>query len=72
MSTIKEVASAFLMGKRVAVTGVSRKAEGHGSNIVYQRLRDRGYEVVAVNPHAETVEGDPAYATLGSIPRHVS
>ncbi len=68
MTTIKDAATEFLAAKRVAVTGVSRKAEGHGGNVVYQRLRDRGYEVFAVNPNAETVEGDRAYPTLASIP----
>jgi hypothetical protein len=38
---------------RVAVTGVSRTPNGHGGNIEYQRLRDRGYEVYAVNPNAD-------------------
>jgi len=68
MVTIKEAATEFLATKRVAVTGVSRKPEGHGSNVVYKRLRDRGYEVFAVNPNAETVEGDAAYPDLKSIP----
>lgn len=68
MVTIKEAASEFLATKRVAVTGVSRTAKGHGSNVVYQRLRKRGYEVFAVNPNAETVEGDRAYRDLTSIP----
>jgi predicted CoA-binding protein len=35
---------------------------------VYQRLRDRGYEVFAVNPNAEQVEGDTCYHDLASIP----
>ena len=56
MVTIKEAATEFLATKRVAVTGVSRNAKGHGSNVVYQRLKGRGYEVFAVNPNAETVE----------------
>lgn len=68
MIKTREAASEFLANKRIAVTGVSRKAKGHGSNIVYQRLRDRGYEVFAVNPNAETVEGDPSYPDLESIP----
>jgi uncharacterized protein len=68
MATIEEAASAFLANKRVAVTGVSRQAKGHGSNIVYQRLRDRGYEVFAVNPNAHEVEGDRCYDDLRSIP----
>ena len=58
----------FLAQKRIAVTGVSQKPAGHGSNAVYQRLRKRGYSVFAVNPNAETVEGDVAYPNLASIP----
>jgi predicted CoA-binding protein len=66
--SIREAAAEFLGKKRIAVTGVSRHPQGHGSNVVYQRLRERGYEVFAVNPNADTVEGDPCYHDLGSIP----
>jgi uncharacterized protein len=68
MQDINEAASAFLAKKRVAVTGVSRAPKQHGSNTVYKRLRERGYDVFAVNPNAETVEGDRAYRDLRSIP----
>jgi predicted CoA-binding protein len=68
MATIHEAASEFLAHKRVAVTGVSRKPKNHGSNTVYKRLRERGYEVFPVNPNAEAVEGDRAYHDLRSIP----
>lgn len=68
MQKIREAASEFLAHKRVAVTGVSRKPQGHGSNVVYKRLRDRGYEVFAVNPNADQVEGDRCYHDLRSIP----
>ena len=68
MTTIKEAASEFLAHTRVAVTGVSRQANGHGGNIVYQRLRDRGYEVFAVNPNADEVEGDRCYPTSARSP----
>ncbi|WP_198950178.1 CoA-binding protein [Kineosporia sp. A_224] len=64
----REAAARFLAVKRVAVTGVSRTPAGHGANAVYQRLRERGYDVFAVNPNAERVEGDPCYPDLGSIP----
>ena len=40
MTTIKDAATDFLSHKRVAVTGVSRTPEDHGSNVVYKRLRD--------------------------------
>ena len=68
MQKIKEAASEFLACKRVAITGVSRQPQNHGSNVVYQRLRDRGYEVFAVNPNADEVEGDRCYPDLSSIP----
>ena len=68
MPTIKKAAAEFLESKRVAVTGVSREPKGHGGNVVYQRLRDRGYEVFAVNPNADEVEGDPCFHDLASIP----
>ena len=68
MQPIKEAAASFLSNKRIAVTGVSRTPGGHGGNIVYQRLRDRGYEVFAVNPNAEEVEGDRAYDSVSAIP----
>jgi acyl-CoA synthetase (NDP forming) len=46
----------------------SRVPGSHGSNVVYKRLRERGYDVFAVNPNADTVEGDPSYHDLRSIP----
>ena len=64
----KEAAQKFLANKRIAVTGVSRQPKGHGSNAVYVRLRERGYEVFAVNPNSPEAEGDQTYPDLASIP----
>jgi uncharacterized protein len=68
MPSIKQAASEFLASNRVAVTGVSRTPASHGSNVVYRRLRERGYQVFAVNPNADQVEGDACYHDLQSIP----
>jgi uncharacterized protein len=68
MPKIRQAASEFLANRRIAVTGVSRHPENHGANVVYKRLRERGYEVFAVNPNADEVEGDRCYADLRSIP----
>jgi uncharacterized protein len=68
MQTIKEAATEFLAKERVAVTGVSRTPKSHGSNTVYKRLLERGYDVFAVNPNAAEVEGDRCYPDLRSIP----
>lgn len=65
---IKEAAEDFLSHRRIAVTGVSRHPKDHGANVVYKRLRDRGYAVFAVNPNADEVEGDACYLDLKSIP----
>lgn len=68
MTDIRTAATDFLAARRIAVTGVSRTPGSHGGNVVYRRLRETGYEVFAVNPNAETVEGDQAYPDLASIP----
>jgi hypothetical protein len=68
MVTAQQAIDDFLAQPRIAVAGVSREAKGHGGNVVYKRLRDRGYQVFAVNPNADTIEGDTCYRDLRSIP----
>jgi predicted CoA-binding protein len=68
MPTVKQAATEFLSKRRIAVTGVSREPKDHGSNTVYKRLRDRGYDVFPVNPNADEVEGAVSYHDLKSIP----
>jgi uncharacterized protein len=68
MVPVKQAAAEFLAIKRIAVTGVSRTPKDHGSNVVYRRLRDRGYQVFAINPSADQVEGDRCYHDLASVP----
>jgi hypothetical protein len=68
MTHIKDAAADFLSCRRIAVTGVSANPSGHGSNAVYTRLRERGYEVFAVNPNSPVVEGDATFPDLASIP----
>jgi hypothetical protein len=72
-AAIKDAASVFLSHKRVAVTGVSRTPGNHGSNVVYKRLRERGYDVFAVNPNADEVEGPagPRFAGLDALTQRV-
>lgn len=65
---IRQAATQFLENRRIAVTGVSRDPDNHGGNTVFVRLRSRGYQVFAVNPNAESVEGEPCYPDLAAIP----
>lgn len=67
-TSTKIAASDFLACRRIAVTGVSHAPKGHASNGIYIWLRDKGYEVFAVNPTVTEVEGDTCYPDLRSIP----
>ncbi|MFL6097032.1 MAG: CoA-binding protein, partial [Blastococcus sp.] len=68
MIPAKQAAQEFLTHKRIAVTGVSRSPKDHGANVVYKRLRDRGYTVFAINPNTGEVEGDHCFPDLASVP----
>lgn len=67
MSNFDTLAQDFLAQKRIAVAGVSRGGQDT-ANMLYKTLRGKGYQVFAVNPNAETVEGDPCFPSLQAIP----
>jgi len=67
MANFMELGQEFLAQKRFAVAGVSRTPQST-ANTIYRKLRDEGYEVYPVNPHAEEVEGDRCYASVTAIP----
>lgn len=68
MATVAEAAADFLAQKRIAVAGVSREPKAHSGNYIYKALKNRGYEVFAVNPNADSIEGEPCYRSLADIP----
>ncbi|HEX6559272.1 MAG TPA: CoA-binding protein [Longimicrobiales bacterium] len=63
---LAEAAAEFLAHKRIAVAGVSG-TKPDAANYVYQRLREAGYKVYAVNPNADEVEGDHCHHSLAAI-----
>jgi predicted CoA-binding protein len=67
MTTHPQSVGRFLESARIAVAGVSRKADV-AANAVYRKLRESGYDVVPVNPHADRVEGDECYHDIGAVP----
>jgi uncharacterized protein len=71
MDSLKLAAADFLAQERLAVAGVSRDG-AHVANLVYRRLRERGYTVFALNPNADEVEGDRCYHSLSDIPGGVT
>lgn len=56
----------FIQGKRVAVVGASRDRNKFG-NMAFKELKQRGYQVYAVNPNAQEVEGELCYANLEEL-----
>jgi predicted CoA-binding protein len=59
----------LMLGKKVwAVVGANQNPEKYG-NMIYKKLKLRGYEAYAVNPLYDTVEGDPCYKDLASLPK---
>ena len=67
MSTLAEAVRDFLASERIAVVGVSRDSR-QPANAIYRKLRASGRRVAATNPRTETVEGDPCYPDLRTIP----
>jgi uncharacterized protein len=50
-----------------AVVGANQNQKKYG-NMIYRKLKLRGYKVYAVNPLYDTVEGDLCYNDLNSLP----
>jgi len=68
-TTLEARVDDFLAQKRIAVAGVSRNDSHHPTgNLIYHRLKTTGHDVIPVNPHMQTFEGDRCYPDLQSIP----
>lgn len=67
MAKIDTLVGNFLAQKKIAVVGVSDKRDT-GCNLNYQKFKDTGYQVYAVNPRISEFKGDPCYPDLKSIP----
>ena len=51
----------------IAVVGANDDPGKYGS-VIYRDLKRKGFTVFAVNPNRDSVDGDPAYATLADLP----
>ena len=69
MITRKKI-EGFLENKKLAIAGVSRNPKKFG-HVVYEDLKKKGYQVLAVNPAAESINGDPSYKSVNDLPGDV-
>jgi hypothetical protein len=65
--SLRTLIEQILEQKTFAVAGVSRDTAKYG-NLVYQKLKAAGYTVYAVNPNADSIDGDPCYPALDNVP----
>lgn len=56
----------FLAQKRIAMVGVSRNPKDF-SHTLFKEFVSRGYDVVAVNPNAEQIDGTPSFARIDDL-----
>ena len=56
----------FLGVRRIAMAGVSRRPPDF-SRSLFRDLRQRGYDVVPVNPQAQEIDGVPCFASLRDV-----
>ena len=68
VSTLQQKTEAFLAMERIAVVGLSR-TDANPANLIYKKLKKSGHTVYAVNPNAQTIDGDPCYPDVKSLPQ---
>lgn len=56
----------FLSQRRLAMVGVSHDQKDF-SRALFREFRERGYEVVPVNPSAKEIEGQACYASVAEV-----
>jgi hypothetical protein len=62
--------SRFLSLGKYAVAGVSRDPKKFGQ-VVFRELRQKGMDVVPVNPNAETIDGVKCFSSVSDLPSDV-
>lgn len=65
--SLEDAAAEFLQQERFAIAGVSRDGDA-AANYIFKRFKESGREVYAINPNAETVEGERCYGSLADLP----
>jgi len=70
MFTIDPILSFLSFQETYAIVGVSKNKKKFG-RMVYDELKKKGYNVLAVNPNTFTIDNDRVYGTLGQLPKDV-
>jgi predicted CoA-binding protein len=69
MSSLKQIQS-FLDSRPIALVGVSRNPKKFGYS-VFKELKEKGLNLIPVNPHAEEILGTKSYPNVKMLPSDV-
>jgi predicted CoA-binding protein len=67
MKTSKKDIDRFFEPKKLAIAGVSRNKKKFGNN-VFMELRNKGYDVIPINPTAKEIDGVKCYSNVNELP----
>lgn len=70
MVTLKQIEE-FLASEPIAMAGVSRNPKKFGF-AAFKELKEKGMNIIPVNPHATEIHGVKVYNDLKSLPDNVS
>jgi predicted CoA-binding protein len=69
MSTLKQI-NEFIGSQPIALVGVSRNPKKFGYS-AYKELKEKGMNIVPVNPEADEIMGEKSYRNVSSLPSDV-
>jgi hypothetical protein len=68
--TDEEIKNILLKYKNVAVVGMSRE-EGKDSHEIPKYLMNKGYNIIPVNPNADSIMNKKSYPSISDVPENV-
>jgi uncharacterized protein len=69
MSTLKQI-NEFIGSQPIALVGVSRNPKKFGYS-AYKELKEKGMNIIPVNPEADEIMGEKSYRNVSSLPSEV-
>jgi len=69
MATLKQIED-FMSATPIALVGVSRNPKKFGQ-AAFKELKEKGLDIIPVNPQAEEILGTKVYADVSSLPSEV-
>ena len=69
MATLRQIEE-FLGSEPIAMAGVSRNPKKFGF-AAFRELKEKGMNIIPVNPHAEEIHGSKVYHDIKSLPDEV-